>query len=99
VTVTAEPRHRAEPAAAQHRRPPRMWILLGALYGAAVVYHSLQSLGHRTPAVFTDELLFAKLAQSFAAGDWFTLRGEFFFFPAPVAVLLQSPAWLLADAQ
>ena len=37
-------------------RPRRSWIAVVALYAAAVAYHSLQSLGHRTPAVFTDEL-------------------------------------------
>jgi hypothetical protein len=99
TTVTVEPRVSVEPAAEAGTRPRRTWIALVALYGAAVVYHALQSLGHRTPAVFTDELLFAKLAQAVAVGDWFTLRGEPFFFPAPVAVLLQAPAWLLADAQ
>jgi hypothetical protein len=87
----------AEPSLVAHGR--RTWIPLGALYLAAVAYHCVQSLGHRTPAVFTDELLFAKLAQSVAAGDGFALRGEPFFFPAPVAVLIQAVAWLLPDAE
>jgi hypothetical protein len=99
TTVTAEPCVSVEPAAEARPRATTTWIAVVALYGAAVAYHALQSLGHRTPAVFTDELLFGKLAQAVAAGDWFTLRGEPFFFPAPVAVLLQAPAWLLADAQ
>ncbi|MFI4945447.1 MAG: hypothetical protein ACHP85_19415, partial [Burkholderiales bacterium] len=73
----------------------RTWMLLVLLYAGAVAYHLVQSLGHRTPAVFTDELLFAKLAQSVADGDGFMLRGEAYFFPAPIAVLLQAPAWLL----
>jgi hypothetical protein len=77
----------------------RTWMLLVLLYAGAVAYHLVQSLGHRTPAVFTDELLFAKLAQSVADGDGFMLRGEAYFFPAPIAVLLQAPAWLLSDAQ
>jgi Dolichyl-phosphate-mannose-protein mannosyltransferase len=81
--------------------PPerRSWPLLVGLYLAAVAYHVLQALGHRTPAVFADELLFAKLAQAVAAGDGFSLRGEPYFFPAPLAVLAQAPAWLVADAQ
>ena len=94
---------RAEPAASDERQPGqqrgRTWLILAALYLGALAYHVLQSLGHRTPAVFTDELLFAKLAQSIAGGDGFAFRGEPFFFPAPVAVLLQAPAWLLADAE
>jgi hypothetical protein len=98
VTVAAPERPR-ETAREQAPRRRRAWLPIVALYVAAVAYHSLQSLGHRTPAVFTDELLFAKLAQSLAAGDWFTLRGEPFFYPAPVAVVLQAPAWLLADAR
>ena len=81
-----------EPARVARERAA--WIPLGALYLAAVAYHCLQSLGHRTPAVFTDELLFAKLAQSVAGGEGFVLRGEAFFFPAPVAVLIQAVAWL-----
>lgn len=87
----------AEPAPVARGRTA--WIPLGALYLGAVAYHCLQSLGHRTPAVFTDELLFAKLAQSVAGGDGFVLRGETFFFPAPVAVLIQAVAWLLPDAE
>lgn len=77
----------------------RTWLLLTGLYVVAVVYHAVQSLGHGTPAIFTDELLFAKLAQSVAAGDGFVLRGEAYFFPAPVAVLVQAFAWLVPDAQ
>jgi hypothetical protein len=82
---------------ASHARAP--WIPLVAVYLGAVAYHVVQSLSHRTPAVFTDELLFAKLAQSAAGGDGFVLRGETFFFPAPVAVLIQAVAWLLPDAE
>ncbi|HKH30803.1 MAG TPA: hypothetical protein VKA45_07100 [Gaiellaceae bacterium] len=75
------------------------WLPLVALYVGAVAYHAIQSLGHRTPAVFTDELLFTKLAQSVAAGDGFVLRGETYFFPAPVAVLIQAAAWLVPNAE
>ena len=75
------------------------WFPLVALYAGAVAYHAVQSLGHRTPAVFTDELLFTKLAQSVAAGDGFVLRGETYFFPAPVAVLIQAAAWLVPNAE
>jgi hypothetical protein len=48
-----------------------------------------------TPAVFPDELLYSKLAQSIAAGHGFELRGESVPFPAPLAILAQAPAWLI----
>jgi hypothetical protein len=47
-----------------------------------------------TPAVFGDELLYSKLAQSIAAGHGLVLRGEPVSFPAPLAILLEAPAWL-----
>jgi hypothetical protein len=99
VTATLAPeRPRSEPS---RRAPdePRTWLVLLCVYAGALAYHALNSLGHRTPAVFTDELLFAKLAQAFAAGDGFVLRGEAHFFPAPVAVVVQALAWLVSDAQ
>ena len=73
----------------------RLWP--AALVGVCVVgalYHWLQSLGHVTPAVFTDELLFSELARSFAAGDAFVVRDEPLFFPGILPALLQAPAWL-----
>lgn len=76
-------------------RVSRLWLAaLGALYAVALLYHWLQSLGHVTPAIFTDELLFSELARSFAAGDGFLVRGEHVFFPAFLPALLQAPAWL-----
>ena len=49
-----------EPAPEERRR----WLLpLVGLFAVAVLYHWLQSLGHVTPAVFTDELMFAELAR------------------------------------
>ena len=79
-----------EPAPRRGLQPK---LLLPALYLVAVVYHWLQGRGHVTPAVFGDELLYSKLAQSLAAGDGFTVRGEPVFFPAPLPVLAQVPAW------
>jgi hypothetical protein len=76
-------------------RLPRPWLVLVGIYALAVSYQWLQSLGHVTPAVFGDELLYSKLAQSVAAGHGFTVRGESVFFPAPLAVLAQAPAWLI----
>jgi len=70
---------------------------LPVLFVAATVYHFLQSRGHATPTVFNDELLYAKLSQSLAAGHGLAIRGEHFFFPAPLAPLVQAPAWLLSS--
>jgi hypothetical protein len=69
--------------------------VLAFVYLAAFAYHWLQSRAHVTPAVFGDELLYSKLAESLASGNGFTLRGEHVFFPAPLAVFLQMPAWLI----
>src|SRR5690242_11368879 len=87
-------------AAAEAVALPRVRVLSRALalpflFVAATIYHFLQSRGHATPTVFNDELLYAKLSQSIAAGHGLAIRGEHFFFPAPLAPLVQSPAWLL----
>jgi hypothetical protein len=93
----APPVRRAEPLPrAQLGGRRRPWLLaLLALFGVAVLYHWLQSLGHVTPAVFTDELMFSELARSVAEGEGLKVRGEEFSFPALVPVLLQAPAWLV----
>jgi hypothetical protein len=70
---------------------------LPVLFVAATVYQFLQSRGHATPTVFNDELLYSKLSQSIAAGHGLAIRSEHFFFPAPLAPLVQSPAWLLSS--
>ena len=72
-------------------------LTLPFLFAAATVYHFLQSRGHATPTVFNDELLYSKLSQSIAAGHGLSIRGQHFFFPAPLAPLAQSPAWLLSS--
>jgi hypothetical protein len=73
----------------------RLWpAALAALCTVGALYHWLQSRGHVTPAVFTDELLFSELARSFAAGEGFVVRDQPLFFPAFVPALLQAPAWL-----
>jgi hypothetical protein len=74
---------------------PSPKLVLAGIYVAAVLYHWLQSRAHVTPAVFSDELLYSKLAQSIASGDGFVLRGEAVDFPAPLAILAQAPAWLV----
>lgn len=72
-------------------------LALPFLFVVATAYHYLQSRGHATPTVFNDELLYAKLSQSLAAGHSLAIRGEHFFFPAPLAPLAQAPAWLLGS--
>src|SRR3989442_5210341 len=72
-------------------------LALPFVFVAATAYHFLQSRGHATPTVFNDELLYAKLSQSIAAGHGLAIRGEHYFFPAPLAPLVQSPAWLLSS--
>src|SRR5262249_12914291 len=68
---------------------------LPTLFVAATVYHFLQSRGHATLTVFNDELLYTKLSQSLAAGHGLSIRGQHFYFPSPVAPLVQAPVWLL----
>ena len=80
------------------RRLPGPKAALAGVYLAAALYHWLNSRGHVTPVVFGDEIVYSKLAQSLVAGDGFSIRGETFFFPAPLAVLVQAPAWLFDSA-
>ena len=82
------------PAAAVRRRLGLNALALGVIFVLAAAYHALQSRAHVTPAIFTDELLYSKLAQSIAAGEGLAIRGEAFFFPAPLAPLVQAAAWL-----
>jgi hypothetical protein len=77
------------------RRLPSPKLVLVGIYLVAVAYHWLQSRAHVTPAVFGDELLYSKLAQSVASGHGFVMRGEAVPFPAPLAILAQAPAWLI----
>ncbi len=72
-------------------------LALPLIFVVATTYHFLQSRGHATTTVFNDELLYAKLSQSIAAGQGLSIRGEHFFFPAPLASLVQAPAWLLSS--
>ena len=67
-------------------------LALPLLFVVAASYHAWQSTGHLTPMIFDDELLYGKLSQSIAAGHGLSIRGEPFFFPAPLAPLVQSPA-------
>lgn len=94
----AAPEAPPEPVAVVGRsRDARPWGVVALVFAAAAVYHALQSRAHVTPAVFTDELLFSKLAQSLASGDPPLVRGEPVFFPSLLPVLLQAPAWAFGD--
>ena len=97
--MSAVPTTPAQPAAKAVALPRALsrTLALPLLFVAATVYHFLQSRGHATTTVFNDELLYAKLSQSIAAGHGLAIRGEHFFFPAPLAPLVQSPAWLLGS--
>jgi hypothetical protein len=75
----------------------RVWHMLLGLWAVATAYHFAQSLGHVTPSIFTDELLYQKLSQSLAAGDGLTVRGSHVIFPAFLPALVQAPAWLVQD--
>jgi hypothetical protein len=98
LEVPRRPAPRAEPILyippPTRGRPLPTWVLLTALFAVAAAYHAVASLGHVTPAVFTDEILHSKLAQSLGAGHGLLVRGEPFFFPSPLPALAQAPAWL-----
>ena len=75
----------------------RPGVVLAALFVVAAAYSALQSRAHVTPAIYMDELMFEKLAQSFAGGHPFEIRGQTEFFPSFLAALLASPAWLVEN--
>jgi hypothetical protein len=94
--VPTTPVHPAAEGVALPRALARR-LALPLVFVIAAGYHFLQSRGHATPTVFNDELLYEKLSQSIAAGHGLAIRGEHFFFPAPLAPLVQAPAWLLGS--
>ena len=72
-------------------------VALPCVFAASCLYQFLQARGHAAPTVFNDELLYAKLSQGIAAGHALAIRGAHYGFPAPIAPLLQAPAWLLGS--
>src|SRR6059058_3263823 len=94
--VTTTPAEVAADAVALPRALTRR-LALPLAFVTATLYHFLQSRGHATPTIFNDELLYSKLSQSLAAGHGLSIRGEHFFFPAPLAPLVQAPVWLLSS--
>ena len=87
----------AQPAVGISVRAIARRLALPVLFAVSSAYQFLQSRAHVTPTVFNDELLYAKLSQAIAAGHGLAIRGEHFAFPAPIAPLVQSPAWLFAS--
>jgi hypothetical protein len=77
------------------RARPHWGLAVGGVVLVAALFHWFLSRGHATPAIFTDELLFAELARSLAEGKLFSVRGEPFYFPALVPAILQAPVWLV----
>ena len=69
--------------------------LLCEVLGQVCAQQERRSRGHATPTIFNDELLYAKLSQSLAAGHGLAIRGEQFFFPAPLASVVLAPVWWL----
>ncbi len=97
--VEKEPTPLVAPVAEKSPRralSPRLGLPL--IFAVAVLYHLVQAMLHTTPAIFTDELLHSGLAQAFASGNPFEIRGEHVFFPAFLPALWQAPAWLFGDA-
>ncbi|MFN2628130.1 MAG: hypothetical protein ABR569_05785 [Gaiellaceae bacterium] len=76
-----------------HALASRLPLVL--VFAAAATLASVQSLGHRTPLVFSDELLYAKFSQSIAEGHGLSIWGVHQFFPSFLLPLVQSPVWLL----
>src|SRR3989454_157726 len=97
--VSAVPTTHAQTAAEAVAFPRTLarTLTLPLIFVAATAYHFLQSRGHATTTVFNDELLYAKLSQSIAAGHGLAIRGEPFFFPSPLASFVQAPAWLISS--
>jgi hypothetical protein len=97
VVAVRKTAHRLPEAPAPAPRRRRWGFALAGVFVIAAAYHWLQSLGHVTPAIFTDELLFSELARSFASGDGFTVRGQPFPFPAFLPSVVQAPVWLVGS--
>jgi len=72
-------------------------LALPFLFVGSCAFQFLQARAHAAPTVFNDELLYAKLSQAIAAGHGLSIRGGHYGFPAPVAPLLQAPAWLFGS--
>jgi hypothetical protein len=92
--VPTTPAHPAAEAVALPRALARR-LALPLVFATATLYHFVQSRGHATPTIFNDELLYSKLSQSIAAGHGLAIRGQHFFFPAPLASVVLAPVWWL----
>lgn len=75
----------------------RRFALLLLLFLAATLFHVVLGRNHVTPFLYPDELVYEKLAQAFADGHPFSIRGAPYFFPAFLVPLVQAPAWLVGS--
>jgi hypothetical protein len=71
--------------------------IAGVWFGAAVLYSLLGAL-QTVPLVSPDEFIYGHLAQSLAAGDGFTWRGDPVGLHAALWVYMITPAWLGVSA-
>src|SRR5437588_9892566 len=92
--VPTTPARVAAEAAALPRALARR-LAVPIVFAAATLHRFLPSRGHATPTVFNDDLLYSKLSQSLAAGHGLSIRGEHFFFPAPLRPSVLAPGWWL----
>jgi hypothetical protein len=90
------PRAEAETGAAHpgpaSRRPRHPALVLVGAWVALAAFLAIRQLARDTPLVFTDELIFGRLAQNLGFGDGWTFQGN----PSPyhtLAPLLIAPAW------
>jgi hypothetical protein len=78
-----------------HRAIPP--IALAAIFGLSVVVYSIVAGKHALPDLFPDEMLYAKLSQSFAAGHGLSWRGSGTGLP-PLWPIVLSLAWHTGSA-
>jgi len=72
-------------------------VPLVAIFAAAALLQSLQSLGHRVPLVFSDELLYTEFSRGLAEGKGLSIWGDHQLFPSPLLPLVHAPLWWLPE--
>jgi hypothetical protein len=76
--------------------PRRPVLILVAAWVALAVFLVVRQLAREAPLVFTDELIFGRLAQNLGFGEGWTFQGN----PSPYrtpAPLVMAPAWALFE--
>jgi hypothetical protein len=75
-----------------------VWAWLGVFIGVSTIARAAVAKGHRAPFIFDDELIYSKLASSFANTGHFAVRSvNGLFGYAPGYPLLISPAYFVFD--